>query len=166
MGTRAERAHFLFQADQGTIDPATWRRHAGWMALALIVSTAVWRLLAPYAHHDLATSAFLAPMTILAFAYLLVFSFAVLLIAISFYNLSAKRLRERGEPTALAGLTPFLALLSGALHFIQPQVPDAIAIWYVVGIDVLLAASVVWMIVDLGFGPANAARPGSQAPVP
>ncbi|WP_158811154.1 hypothetical protein [Beijerinckia sp. L45] len=151
MGTRRERAHFLFQAEDGAIDAPTWRRHAGWMAAALVGTTVIWRLLAPYAHHDLATSAFLAPMTILAFVYLLVFSFFVLLLAISFYFLSAKRLRDRGEPTALAGLLPFLALVSGSLHFIQPQVPDVIAIWYVIGVDILLAAVGVWMIVDLGF---------------
>jgi uncharacterized membrane protein YhaH (DUF805 family) len=158
MGTRRERAHFLFQAEAGTVDAPTWRYHAGWMAAALIAATAIWRLLAPYAHHDLATSAFLPPLTIVAFVYLLVFSFFVLLIAISFYFLSAKRLRDRGEPTALAGLLPFLALVSGSLHFLQPQVPDVIAIWYVVGVDILLVAAGLWMTIDLGF------RDGRRSP--
>lgn len=146
-----ERARFLFQADQGTIDAPTWRRHAAWMALVLGVATGVWRLLAPYTHHDLAKSAFLAPLTILAFVYLLIFAFGVLLIAISFYNLSAKRLRARHKPIGLAGLVPFLALLSGSLHFIQPQVPDVIAIWYVVGVDAALALAIVWTVAALGF---------------
>jgi uncharacterized membrane protein YhaH (DUF805 family) len=151
MATRRERAHFLFQVEDGTVDAPTWRYHAAWMAVVLIVTTVIWRLLAPYAHHDLATSAFLAPMTILAFVYLLAFSFFVLLLAISFYFLSAKRLRDRGEPTALAGLLPFLALVSGSLHFIQPQVPDVIAIWYVIGVDIALVAVGIWMVIDLGF---------------
>jgi uncharacterized membrane protein HdeD (DUF308 family) len=155
MGTRRERARFLFQAEDGTIDAATWRHHAIWMGFALVIATVIWRLLAPYAHHDLATSAFLAPMTILAFTYLLVFSFAVLLLAVSFYFLSAKRLRDRGEPTALAGLLPFLALISGALHFIQPQVPDVIAIGYVIGIDLLVVGTAIWMVLDLGFRAGN-----------
>ncbi len=90
-------------------------------------------------------------MTILAYSYLILFAFAVLFIAISFSNLSAKRLRARGLPTGLAGLVPLLALLAGAAHWLQPQVPDVIAIWYVVGLDVLLAAAVAWSVAALGF---------------
>ena len=143
------RAFFLFRSDAGMIDAPTWRLHAGWMVAALALATLVWRLLAPYAHHDLARSAFLAPMTILAYAYLLAFAFAVLFVAISFYNLSAKRLRARGLPTGLAGLVPLGALLAGAAHWLQPQVPDVIAIWYVVALDLLLAAAVAWSVAVL-----------------
>ena len=145
------RGFFLFRSDAGAIDAPTWRFHAAWMAGALLAATLGWRLLAPYAHHDLAKSAFIAPMTILAFAYLLVFAFGVLFTAISFYNLTAKRLRARSLPTGLAGLIPLLALFAGAAHWLQPQVPDVIAIWYVVGLDVLLAGAVAWSVATLGF---------------
>ena len=155
MSARSERARFLFRTEIGAIDAPTWRRHAGWLAALLAVMTVLWLLLRPYAHHDLAKSAFIAPMTILAFAYLIVFSFAVLLIAISFTMLSMKRFRDRGEPTGLAGLVPLLALFAGSLHFIQPQAPDVISAWYLVAIDTGLVAAIVWTIVDCGFRPGR-----------
>ncbi len=147
----AGRTYFLFRSDQGVIDAPTWRRHSGWLVLLAVVLTGIWHELAPYAHHDLRTTAFLAPMTIVAFAYLIVFAFAVIFIAISFYNLSAKRLRARGLPTGLAGLVPLGALLAGAASWLQPQVPDVISVWYVLGLDLLLVAATIWTAVDLGF---------------
>jgi len=151
MSASAARRHFLFRNDQGTIDAATWRANAGVLVLAAAVLTALWLVLAPYTHHDLKTTAFIAPMTILAFTYLMVYAFAVLLIAISFTNLGAKRLRDLGRPTGLAGLVPLLALFSGAAHWLQPQVSDVISVWYVVGLDVALVAAIVWSVVELGF---------------
>ena len=156
MGALSARARFLFRSEAGTIDAATWRRHAVGLAAAVAVLTIFWLLLRPFTHHDLATSAFIAPMTILAFSYLIVFAFAVLLIAISFTMLSMKRLRDRGEPTGLAGLVPLAALFAGALHFIQPQAPDVISIWYVVAGDAATAAVVTWTVIDLGFRPSHA----------
>ena len=143
--------HFLFRSDQGRIDAPAWRRNALYLALITAVLTGGWLVMAPYTHHDLKTSVFFAPLTIAAFVYLLLYAFAVLLLAISFTNLSAKRLRDRGEPTGLGGLVPLLALFAGAAHWLQPQVSDVISIWYVVGLDVLLVAATGWTVVDLGF---------------
>lgn len=143
--------HFLFRSDQGRIGAPVWRRNALTLAMITVVLTIGWRLMAPYTHHDLKTTAFFAPLTIAAFVYLLLYAFAVLFLAISFTNLSAKRLRDRGEPTGLGGLVPLLALFAGAAHWLQPQVSDVISVWYVVGIDVALAAAAIWTIVDLGF---------------
>ena len=151
MSQRSDRARFLFRTETGIIDAPTWRVHAGWLFALLAGMTVVWLLLRPYAHHDLAKSAFIAPMTILAFAYLIIFSFAVLLIAISFTMLSMKRFRDRGEPVGLAGLIPLLALFAGSLHFIQPQAPDVISAWYLVATDGILVAAIIWTIVDCGF---------------
>ena len=148
----SDRRRFLFRSEEGVIDASTWRLHTGWLVALVAVMTVVWLLLRPYAHHDLATSAFIAPMTIVAFAYLIVFTFAVLFAAIAYTMLSIKRLRDRNQPTVLAGSIPLLALCSGSLHFIQPQVPDVISSWYLVGLDALLAVVIVWTIVDLGFG--------------
>lgn len=150
MAGGSTRGFFLFRSDAGMIDAPTWRFHAAWLAALTATLVGVWLLLSPYAHRDLKTSAFLAPMTILAYSYLIVFAFAVLLIAVSFTNLSAKRLRERGLPAGLAGLVPLLALCAGAAHWLQPQVPDVIAVWYVVGLDVLLACTVAWTVAMLG----------------
>ena len=155
MSATGDRARFLFRSEDGTIDAPTWRRHAAWLAALVAAMTAIWLVLQPYAHHDLATSAFIAPMTILAFAYLIIYAFAVLFIAISYTMLSTKRLRDRGEPTGLAALVPLLALFDGSLHFLQAKTPDVISLWYVVGLDVALAAVLVWTIVDLGFRPGR-----------
>ena len=154
-GAASERRRFLFRTEDGVIDAPTWRLHAGWLAALLAVMTLAWMLLRPYAHHDLAKSAFIAPMTILAFAYLVVFAFAVLLIFISYTMLSMKRFRDRGEPVGLAGLVPLLALFAGSLHFIQPQAPDVISWWYLVATDTVLAGTVCWTIFDCGFRPGH-----------
>jgi uncharacterized membrane protein YhaH (DUF805 family) len=75
----------------------------------------------------------------------------VLLIAICHYNLSAKRWRDRGRPPALAGLLPFLTLMTGAAYWLQPRIADSMSFAYVLGIDVVLVAIIIWNIVELGF---------------
>jgi uncharacterized membrane protein YhaH (DUF805 family) len=155
MSVTGDRARFLFRSEDGTIDAATWRRHAAWLAALVGAMTLGWLLLQPYAHHDLATTAFIAPMTILAFAYLIVYAFAILFVAISYTMLSMKRLRDRGEPTGLAALIPLLALCAGSLHFLQAKTPDVISHWYVAGLDIAFVAVAIWTIVDLGFRPAR-----------
>lgn len=155
MSPRSERVRFLFRQEQGTIDAPTWRRHTGWMLLVLAAMTSVWIALRPNAYHDLKHEAFLAPMTIVTYLYLVIFAFVVLLVAVSWVMLSMKRLRDRGEPPALAGLVPLLAFLAASAHSFQPQTPEAISIWWVVGFDVALAVAAVWTVVDLGFRPAR-----------
>lgn len=151
MGALADRARFLFRSEAGTIDAATWRRHVAWLAALIAFMTVLWLMLRPYAHHDLATTPFIAPMTIVTFAYLIVYSFAVLVVAISYTMLSMKRLRDRGEPTGLAGLVPLLALCDGSLHFLQAKTPDVISPWFVYGLDAIFAAFVLWTVLQLGF---------------
>ena len=153
-----ERARFLFREDNGVIDAATWRFHVGWLALLLVALTLVLLPLQPFTHHDLATTPFIAPMTILAYGYAILYGFAVLLIAISYVMLSIKRLRDRGKPTGLAGLVPLLALLAGSLHFLRPQVPDSISIWYAVALDALLAIVLVATVIELGVRPTASRR--------
>ncbi|WOJ88828.1 hypothetical protein RZS28_13555 [Methylocapsa polymorpha] len=143
-------ARFLFRTDQGRINARTWRRGTALLLAILIVLTAIWLPLEPLTHRDLATTPFFAWATVAAFAYLVLYAFAVLLIAICHYNLSAKRWRDRGWPGALAGLLPFFALLSGAAHWLQPRVAEVVPYWYVAGVDVLLVAVIVWNLVELG----------------
>ena len=135
------------------MDAATWRLHAGWLLLLLGALTAVWFALRPYTHHDLATSPFFVPMVVVAFAYLVAYSFAVLLIAVSYVMLSMKRFRALRAPAALAGLVPLLALLAASAHFLRAQTPDVVAIWYVVALDAALGAAVLWTAVELGIRP-------------
>ncbi len=143
-------ARFLFRSDQGRIDARTWRRGTALLLAILAVLTAIWLPLEPLTHRDLATTPFFAWATIAAFAYLVLYAFAVILIGISHYNLSAKRWRDRGWSGALAGLLPLFALFSGAAHWLQPRVAEDVSYWYVAGADAALAAIIVWNVVELG----------------
>jgi uncharacterized membrane protein YhaH (DUF805 family) len=144
---------FGFRTDQGRIDAKTWRQGTMLLGAPLAVLTLVWFLLAPYTHRDLASTPFLAWGTLAAFVYLLFYAFAILLIAICHYNLSAKRWRDRGWafPGALAGLLPLSALASGAVHWLQPRVAEIMPYWYVAGVDATLVAIIVWNVLELGF---------------
>lgn len=158
MGTMGARARFLFREEAGEIDAPTWRRHVAWLAALALVLTLVWWALRPYARHDLSQSAFIAPMTILAYTYLLAFAFAVLLIAISYTMLTIKRLRACHLPTGLAGLVPFLALLSGAAHFLQGKTPDVVSVWYPAALDLTLVVAIGWTIYACGLGSGGVVR--------
>jgi uncharacterized membrane protein YhaH (DUF805 family) len=154
-------ARFLFRTDEGRIGRRVWWRGAGVLAAPLLVLTAIWLRLIPDARHDLGTTPLIAAAPLIAYSYLIVYAFAVVLIAISFTNLSAKRWRDRGRPapTALAGLVPFLALLSGAAHWLQPRVATDMSYGYVIAVDALLAVAAVWTVVELGLQPGVAPPP-------
>lgn len=149
------RARFLFRQDQGRVDAATWRFHAGWLAAVAVTMTVAWLVLRPYARHDLATEAFIQPVTIVAFGYLILYAFALILVAICYTMLSIKRLRDRSLPVGLAGAIPLLVLLAASLHFMRGQTPDVIALPYVIALDAGLAAAIVWTVWDLGFGASR-----------
>jgi uncharacterized membrane protein YhaH (DUF805 family) len=151
---------FLFRSDQGRIDTRTWWQGSAGLAAILVVLTAIWLYLLPSAHRDLGTTPFLAWWTLAAYVYLLLYAFAVLLIAICHTNLSAKRWRDRGRPASLAGLLPLAALVSGAAHWLQPRVAEFIPYWYVLGTDLLLAGIVVWTVTELGFDFPKVTRTG------
>jgi len=152
-GSFAELAgRFGFRTDQGRIDAKTWREGTIFLGVPLAVLTLIWFFLAPFAQHDLAKTPFLAWGTVATFVYLLFYAFAILLIAICHYNLSAKRWRDRGWPFpgALAGLLPLTALVSGAAHWLQPREAEIISYWYVAGIDAALVAIIAWNVVEVG----------------
>jgi uncharacterized membrane protein YhaH (DUF805 family) len=154
---------FLYRADAGEIDAKTWIQGTLMLGGLLAVLTAGWIVLSPYAYHDLNVTPFFAVNTFIAYLYLLFYAFAVLLIAISHYNLSAKRWRARGWPSSLAGLLPLLALFAAAAQWLQPRAPLDIASWQVAGIDILLAGVIVWNIVELGLRPFRSPAGSSAA---
>ena len=142
--------NFLFKTDQGEIDAPTWRRGAAVLLAILVVATILWRLLAPYARHDLDTMPFLQPMVMIAYTYLIVYSFAVILTAVCYVNLTAKRLRARHRPPGLAGLLPLLMLLAGAAHWLQPRMGDEMPAGAPFVFDAFALAVLVWIVVDCG----------------
>jgi hypothetical protein len=56
---------------------------------------------------------------------------------------------------ALAGLLPLAALVSGAVHWLQPRVAEVMPYWYVAGADAILVAITAWNVVELGFSEAS-----------
>jgi len=133
-------AHFLFRSDEGRIGAALWLRGCAVLAALFLVFSGVWQALSPYAHRSLAQRAFVDPLTIGVYLYLFAYAIATLLIGVSYVNLSIKRLRAAGQPTAIAGLLPLAALIAGAAHWLHPRVSDVFPIWIAYVADAALFA--------------------------
>ncbi len=148
--TERSRTYFLFRSDAGQIDAATWRR--GTLLLAGIFAALAigWVFVQPYADHDLNANPWMTAGILAANLYRLLFGFAILLILISHYNLSAKRWRDVGWPPALAGLLPFVACVCAAAHWLAPRTNQAVPHGVTLAADAALAAVLVWNIVELG----------------
>jgi uncharacterized membrane protein YhaH (DUF805 family) len=156
MALDAERIRFLYRTEEGRIDRATWIRGAGALAAILAPFFLVWLALSPYTEHNLETDPFFVPMTVVAYAFALLYAFVILLVAASYVNLSAKRFRDLGRewPVALAGLAPLMALVAGATHWLQPRVAEVMPRFWVWGADALLLGAILWTAYELGFKDA------------
>lgn len=157
MAIDRSRLGFLFREDRGRIDAGDWLRGLRTLAFILIPFALVWVALAPYAVHDIATSAFFVPLTVAAYAFAILYAFVVLLVAVSYVNLSAKRFRDRGlpSPLGLAALVPLAALIAGAAHWLQPRVAEVMAHGWVEAADGLLLVVALWSFYELGTRPAR-----------
>jgi uncharacterized membrane protein YhaH (DUF805 family) len=147
-----ERLVFLYRTEAGRIDRASWRAGVAGLAAPLVVLTLIMWGLLPYTAHDLATSPLFVWQTVVAYVYLCLYALAMLVVAASFVNLSAKRFRALGRPApgGLATLLPLAALLAGSAHFLQPHVADAMPRWQVSMFDLLLAVIALWTAYELG----------------
>jgi uncharacterized membrane protein YhaH (DUF805 family) len=153
MAVDSERIRFLYRTEQGRIDRATWLKGAGALAGVIAPFFLIWLVLSPYTDHDLSRGdPFFAPMTAVAYGFVLLYAFVILLVAVSYVNLSAKRFRALGHraPVALAGLAPLVALIVGATHWLQPRVMEVMPRFWVWGVDAVLVAVVAWTIYELG----------------
>jgi hypothetical protein len=145
-----EGLRFLYRSEEGEIGRGLW-----WLGLAPLVSaitamTFVWLALLPYAGRGLDERAFLDPLTAVAYLFLTLYAFSILLASVCFVLLSMKRLRARARPVGLAGLPPLAALLAGAAHWLEPQMGGAVPLWAVYACDGLLALALVWAVLDMG----------------
>jgi hypothetical protein len=145
---------FLFREEEGRIDAAAWRRGALALAVPMLAMTLIWFALLPYANRELGERAFIDPMSIVAYAYLMVYATAILLAAVCCYFLSAKRWRDLGKTPSLAGLPLFMGLVTGGAHWLQPRVSEVMPYSIVALCDVVLIALIVWSIWELGFRAA------------
>lgn len=147
-----DEIRFLYRGDAGLVDRATWRRAAGLLLAIFAPLTLIWFALLPFTDHDLSNSPLFVPMTALAYAYLILYAFATLLIGASFVNLSAKRFRALSltPPLGLAALAPLLAFLAGAAHWLQPRVAEAMPRWEVHVFDAAFLIAAAWTLWRLG----------------
>ncbi len=141
---------FLFRTDKGRVDRAVWWRGTLPLVALVLVTTVGWELLEPYAHHDLSTQPFIAPATIAAFTYLLVYAFALILVGVCEYNLSAKRFRDRGRPPALAAVLPLSLLFGAAVIWFIPRSFGSVPDWVAPVVIAALLAVAGWNVVELG----------------
>ena len=141
---------FLFRTDKGRIDRGTWWRGIAPLIALALLGTDGWELLAPYTRHDLAQSPFFVPMTVVAYVYLLVYAFGLLLIGVCAYNLSAKRFHDRGLHGALAAILPLTLLLGASVIWFIPQSFDAIPAWVEPVTIAFIGIVMAWNVVELG----------------
>ena len=150
--------HFLFQTYEGAIGRRVWRSGTLVLAAILIPLTVLWIFVAPATHRDLSTPELLDAKALAAFIYLAFFAFAVILIAVSWTNLSAKRFRAIGRAGALAAALPLAALIAGAAHWFQPRMPDVFPDWVLILVDIAIAAVALWSLYELGLANPAARR--------
>lgn len=148
---------FLFRDERGVIDAATWRHGLAILLAPMLAMTIAWLLLLPYANRDLTERAFVDPVSIVVYAYLMVYAAAILLASVCLYFLSAKRWRDLGRTPALAGLPLIVALVDGALHWLQPRASEIMPSGVVVAADLILLALLVWQARELGWRPTRRA---------
>jgi uncharacterized membrane protein YhaH (DUF805 family) len=141
---------FLFRTDEGRIDAAMWRRYAALLVVIFAALTLIWIFAEPYAHHDLAREPLFSFSVLVANLYRLIYGIAGILLLISYYNLSAKRWRDLGLPSALAGLLPFLACIAAALNWLETRLAGDIPHFVVIIADLVVFATLIWTTLELG----------------
>ena len=141
---------FLYREAEGAIGPGQWVRASALpVGVALAMTALAWAL-AP-GPRDLATQPFFSLGLVATYAYFIVYGFALILLAIMQYFVSAKRFRDLGRPPGLAGLAPFSLLVAGAAAWLQPRSEDVLPAWSVWPFVAIAFAVVVWNIAELGF---------------
>ena len=145
------RFHFLYRTDKGTIDRARWGAAALPIVIIFVVATSMVGFALPYSNRPLSERALFDPATFAANAYIIVYAFALLLLAVSWVNLGAKRFRDRGRPAplGLAGLLPLAALVAGAADWLQPRVAEVMPRWIVWGCDAIVIVVALWTIAEM-----------------
>ena len=142
--------HFLYREADGRIGPGLWARaSAAPVGVAAAMTLLAWAV-AP-GPRDLGAQPFFSFSIFAVHAYLLVYGFALILLAVAQYFVSAKRFADLGKSPGLAGLAPFCLLLAGAAGWFQPRSEGAMPEWAVYPFYALALGVVAWNVVELGF---------------
>jgi uncharacterized membrane protein YhaH (DUF805 family) len=142
---------FLYRESEGAIGPGLWARASALpVGVALIMTLIAW-VVAPRVPRDLGSQPFFSFTIFAVHFYLIIYSFALIFLAVAQYFVSAKRFTDLGKSPAWAGLTPFCLLLAAAANWFQPRSEEAMPVWAVYPFDALALAVVIWNIVELGF---------------
>ena len=140
----------LYRDADGTLGPAEWLS-----ASALPVGVAIVMTMLAYAispgPRDLSVQPFFSVSIFAVHAYLLFYGFALFVLAVMEYFVSAKRLRDLGRAPGLAGLAPLALLLAGAAAWFQPRSEGAMPEWAVWPFYAVALAVVVGNVAVLGF---------------
>ncbi len=141
---------FLYREAEGTIGPGLWARASALpVGLALAMTWLAWAI-AP-GPRDLATQPFFSVSIVAIHAYLMLYGFALIVLAVMQYFVSAKRFNDLGQSPTLAGLAPLALLVAGAAAWFQPRSEGAMPAWGAWPFYALAAAVIVWNVVALGF---------------
>ena len=140
---------FLFRTDEGRINRSQWFGGVLFLTIILGVSTTGWALLSPFLTRDLTQRRLIDPLSLAAGVYSVAFVFVVILVAVSWTNLAAKRFRDRSQPAALAVLLPLAAFVAGAAHVLIPRVGDVVPGWSITALNIIAALVASWTLVNL-----------------
>ena len=159
---RAARFRFLYRQGEGVVDARQWAQASlAPVGLALLL-TALAIVAEPSAPRNLSSESFVDVWVILRHAYLIVYTFALILCAIAEYFVSAKRFADRGRPPSLAGLAPLAIFVAGAAHWWTPLSEGMAPAALPYALDALALVIVGWTIAELGFGAGRAAGSAGQ----
>jgi uncharacterized membrane protein YhaH (DUF805 family) len=145
---------FLYREAEGAIGPRLWARASLWpVGIAIVMTGLAWAI-AP-GPRDLGSQPFFSLSIFAVHAYFIVYGFALFVLAVAQYFVSAKRFADLGKSPAWAGLAPFCLLLAGAAAWFQPRSEGAMPEWAVWPFYALALAVVIWNIAELGFAPGK-----------
>ncbi len=147
----SKRFRFLYRQSEGRIDAATWRFYVLPPVGLAIVMTLVWFAIAPSGPRDMATQPFFDLASVIIYAYFLIYVFALLLCAISYYFISAKRFYDIGMPASFAGIALMALFVAGAAHWYQPRSEGAMTIASIWHVDTVAVAVAFGTAGALGF---------------
>jgi uncharacterized membrane protein YhaH (DUF805 family) len=140
---------FLYRQGEGCIGRRQWWLASAPPTVVAVALTLIWIAIAPPAR-DLAHEQLFIGGVAARYAYLIVYSFVLLLSAVMQYFVSAKRFSARELPSSLAGVLPFAIFVAAAANWYQPRSEGAEPAWISWLFDLAALAAVGWTIYELG----------------